>query len=991
MKQIRVFVTVWAFVTCVLLFGIGVEVVGSPPEEGGGLLPGIDYVPGDVVVTFSEAYMPVEAGFSGVPPRFSITDLDSLTQAYGGLRIHKLLPSWNRATSNAARTLERSFVVTFDGRQDAREIVEQWSRLPQFERVQLNRIYHIEFYGVPREVPDTSSAFDLQWHLDSESDSLDIDMPEAWAIAKGDPDLVIGIPDEGAMLDTTTTDQEGWKLHSDFNYLWLSAEDHESPGKLNMRDVDCSVNFSDDNNDGVRDNIIGHNYFFGFECSSSDTSDCPDCETSGDEVKEAFYEGFPLNWQLDVCDAGCPPESLFTPISWNLEEYRTHGVHVASLAAGQWEGNDIVGVAPACKVYFVRMIGGGIVHTQDMLFETASHCDVINMSWGIAEDLPPWDLFVEALDVVANDSNVVLVAASGNGGGGSTQVKYPARSQYVLSVGAMAKDLELWPQSSWNTGLELVDVVAPMEDLYSDSHNSTCPDSLPCAITEAIHAGNGTSYAAPQVAGLAALIRSRFPGLNAAQVRQRIKDSAEYYWSSDSQGKKKYGAGKINAYRALTEWDTISVNTTWGAMSGMPDTLYVSGDLVIDTGVTLTLNKGAVVRVSPDNEKSGSDTARVQILVNGTLKTGTGGSGPIVFESFTDTAGTRCDWVGIKFASTSTNNVLDGVTIRNAQVAIENHAPVTLTNCVIEQCETGIESHDDLTVSISTIKYVTDAGIKIDDGDAELYGVTIKEDSLHGLWVRRSSDTVNLKDSWILNCVNGVFADSIEAVAGGGVTVRRSVFHDNEIAFKCDSSNVVVDSTEIVDNTKGVTTLYGANPDLGHASGGSSQGYNVIHHQSSYYVQNLTSNTIMAEQNWFGRVAPPASKFYGSVDYTPRLTGSDPPDIYPHQEPGESSPFLPGYKFPVAYDLSYNYPNPFNPTTRIQYDVPAPGALVRLVVYNVSGQAVKTLVHERKSPGVYTATWDGTSERGETVATGIYFVRMEAGTFRQTRKLVLLK
>jgi hypothetical protein len=90
------------------------------------------------------------------------------------------------------------------------------------------------------------------------------------------------------------------------------------------------------------------------------------------------------------------------------------------------------------------------------------------------------------------------------------------------------------------------------------------------------------------------------------------------------------------------------------------------------------------------------------------------------------------------------------------------------------------------------------------------------------------------------------------------------------------------------------------------------------------------------------------------------------------------------------FELSANYPNPFNLKTTISFAIKT-DAKVSLKVYNVSGQYVKTLVDETMSAGSYTTTWDGTNYAGEVVSSGIYFYKMIAGGFSSTQKMVLLK
>jgi len=99
-----------------------------------------------------------------------------------------------------------------------------------------------------------------------------------------------------------------------------------------------------------------------------------------------------------------------------------------------------------------------------------------------------------------------------------------------------------------------------------------------------------------------------------------------------------------------------------------------------------------------------------------------------------------------------------------------------------------------------------------------------------------------------------------------------------------------------------------------------------------------------------------------------------------------------GVTAPAVYQnrLFQNYPNPFNPTTTIGYSVAAPGP-VEIRIFNVRGQAVRTLVAEHKQAGLYKEAWDGRNDAGLRVASGVYFYRLRVGTFSSVKKLVLLK
>ena len=92
-----------------------------------------------------------------------------------------------------------------------------------------------------------------------------------------------------------------------------------------------------------------------------------------------------------------------------------------------------------------------------------------------------------------------------------------------------------------------------------------------------------------------------------------------------------------------------------------------------------------------------------------------------------------------------------------------------------------------------------------------------------------------------------------------------------------------------------------------------------------------------------------------------------------------------GNELPTEFSLKQNYPNPFNPSTSISYGVPKAG-LVKLVVYDVLGREISTLVNERKEAGMYNVNFDASS-----LTSGVYFYKVESGDFSETKKMILIK
>ncbi len=93
---------------------------------------------------------------------------------------------------------------------------------------------------------------------------------------------------------------------------------------------------------------------------------------------------------------------------------------------------------------------------------------------------------------------------------------------------------------------------------------------------------------------------------------------------------------------------------------------------------------------------------------------------------------------------------------------------------------------------------------------------------------------------------------------------------------------------------------------------------------------------------------------------------------------------------PQDYRLYQNFPNPFNPTTQIRYEVYVP-AHVSLRIYTLSGQLIRQLLDSQREPGAYFIHWDGRNESGIPVSSGIYIYELQAGDFKAARKMVLLR
>jgi hypothetical protein len=159
---------------------------------------------------------------------------------------------------------------------------------------------------------------------------------------------------------------------------------------------------------------------------------------------------------------------------------------------------------------------------------------------------------------------------------------------------------------------------------------------------------------------------------------------------------------------------------------------------------------------------------------------------------------------------------------------------------------------------------------------------------------------------------------------------------------------------------------------------------NDIMDNAYFQVFNQTGIVVDADYNYWGSDCVGDSLFFNLVDYVP-WTDETHTMTFTECGTGADGPAA------VRPYLSPNFPNPFNPSTAIQYRVPSPGSRVRLSVYDLSGRRVATLVDAYKSGGEHLAVWRGLDDSGSQVGTGVYFYRLEVDGTSIERKMVMLK
>jgi hypothetical protein len=199
------------------------------------------------------------------------------------------------------------------------------------------------------------------------------------------------------------------------------------------------------------------------------------------------------------------------------------------------------------------------------------------------------------------------------------------------------------------------------------------------------------------------------------------------------------------------------------------------------------------------------------------------------------------------------------------------------------------------------------------------------------------------------------------------------------------ASNLVPDSAALWPGTWSV----GFTP-LWFAKGGNNDGYNVI--QSSDYTWQFPAVTAFDWTPYTLDVTVPtgAKVLEVRTHVYARFTGTIYWDDISLSVIGTLIAVKGEKGIPTTYELGENYPNPFNPSTTIQFGVPEAGA-TSIVIYNVLGQRVRTLTSEYRVAGRYQVTWDGTDDVGHHVGSGMYLYRLQSNQNSIVKKMVLVK
>jgi len=475
----------------------------------------------------------------------------------------------------------------------------------------------------------------------------------------------------------------------------------------------------------------------------------------------------------------------------------------------------------------------------------------------------------------------------------------------------------------------------------------------------------------------------------------------------------------------------ISSDATWSGLE------IIAGDVVIDSGVTLTIDSGTVVKFLANKDyikdPLGVDTTKCELIVKGKLVVNGDSNDSVAFTSTSSTP-SDTDWYGIRVLNTAgASAIIEYANIKHAYCGIHfaNSASDTVTNChLLNNGTYAVKTENSNLVITNNL---------VEDGcstDTLVYGIysyqaspTLKnneiKDCKYGIYLHKGAATVDsnkivgcevgLRCYWTnsitakYNCFTGGFADHY-------IKNTRSTLNLDSCYMEGDTEDLTPTGVKYESGARGWIRRCGIfhYDDEGLYTSGTStpnlsNGYNSIFSWVNNSLQTAIRNmnvgkpplggpAIDADRNWWGTAEPEEEEnlFVGPVLWQLCLTDS--PAIYDACAGFGGSPKIASVSSAVKkFSLSQNYPNPFNPTTVIQFTVRSSRSTenrpvhTNLTIYNILGQKVKIVVNEVKYPGAHQVLWDGKDEKGQSMASGIYFYRVKTEDYVEVKKMVLLK
>lgn len=728
---------------------------------------------------------------------------------------------------------------------------------------------------------------------------------------------------------------------------------------------------------------------------------------------DAWEEGTGSSSQLiGILDSGVwgdHPDLAGKAFGHGVNQGEYHGTHVAGIAAAISDNSvGVAGVNWNARILSKVVLGTNI--TTGMIFdrvlevvnEEEGHATVLNNSWGQYESWFGPSTLVAAAFVYAYNMDKVAVCAAGNNE--TSAFHFPSGMPNVVSVSATNSLDNLAGFSNYGPS---IDIAAPGVAIVS-TYSPTDPYEFL----------QGTSMAAPHVAGAASLIRSKYPDLWGDDVTNLLYMGAEDVNGIDYPGwDEELGWGRLDiraslqlmqapnhiAHQSSASGSIYSVSDPYSA--GIIGAAYpadgaytvkryeIRKDVTFDRpfiGIPKVWGRGAASSgFSNSNPLIGYNHAEV---VPGSITSNGCTVRAFVYEAwdfFDDPVGwVPCEPSEVSFGF-SAYGESELVPVSGTQATPDFQEETCDINWTdtnpnevgsVVQRKAGDGAYvDEATLDANETEWTETDLTQLTGGETYSYRIRPYTDNQSSVGYGTEATFQN-----IANPPQSVTVIPL-LVVGGDTSQRMRIFW----GAPANQKPGTIDHYKLKIVYKDVYYCISCPPTTCCGYHDITQWVDSIESTSMYlcaeYFDKDMDITVYAVDNSgiLGRASQVAHATSGSIAHAGCYAAPEPD---PEEKLAASNVAV----LPETYELLQNYPNPFNPATSISVQLPE-ASDVTLDVFNSLGQRVTRLYQGQLAAGVHTFQWDGTDELGNTQSSGVYFYRVSAGDYIESKKMLLLK